>query len=153
MVKATWKGGKLLLALADFLENDPRVKGHFEMDYAVVQGASRKPGKKDVPDLAACGSAACALGWAPYVPAIAKARVLRWDFNPAGFPRWVVSLADSDQEGGDVGAIGAAAFGISEEDGAHLFGESRDGHRTPKQVARNIRRFVKAAAKRRGVTL
>lgn len=62
------EGNRLLLLLADFLENDPRVPGHFAMDNITVGcDALRRPGD--------CGTKACMLGWAPMVPALRKAGV------------------------------------------------------------------------------
>lgn len=148
MAKQTWKGGKLLLALADFLENDPRVKGHFDMG-VVVRGAPSKRGK---PDLTACGSAACALGWALHVPAIARAKVLRLDMLDRGDGWWCISSMQQDWSGGSLSRIGADAFDISKEKAYALFHPAPD-HRTPKQVARNIRRFVTAERKRRGINV
>ena len=50
-----------LLKLADFLENDPRVQGHFNM--AIVYDDSFREYLKGNHQEVPCGSVACALGW------------------------------------------------------------------------------------------
>lgn len=147
MVKATWKGGKLLLALADFLENDPRVEGHFDMAHVLAEnGGDLFRTKRGKPDLHACGTAACAMGWAPTVPSIRRAglsyvklRAGDWYIGVHGIACDFIDAAED-------------IFDIAGSDADYLF-YPRDGHRTPKQVARNIRQFVKDEAKHRGVTL
>jgi hypothetical protein len=138
-----WKGGKLLLALADFLENDPRVEGHFDMDTVLAaKGYDFYHTKNGKPDLQACGTAACAMGWAPMVPAIHRAGL---SYIKLEHGDWYIAL-----HGQVCGFVSAAAelFDIDSSDVAILF-YSCPGHRTPEQVARNIRRFVVARAKRR----
>ncbi len=49
-----------LLKLADFLENDPRVRGHFDLNTWVTGGAARLMAGD-------CGTAACVCGWVPVV--------------------------------------------------------------------------------------
>ena len=135
-----WIGGDRLLALAEFLETDPRVKGHFGMDYELMQRAANgglmplKKSRRGRPDLQTCGTVACAMGWAPHVPAIRRAG-LGYVNTPSG---WSLAL-----NGGETYYDLAAKqlFDISDDDRRLLFMQ-HDGHRTPKQVARNIRRFV-----------
>ncbi len=135
-----WIGGDRLLALAEFLETDPRVKGHFEMDYELMQRsanggwAALTKSKRGRPDLHTCGTVACAMGWAPHVRALRRAGLGYVKFNGM----WGLSLNGEETYYADAAV---QLFGISDRDRQHLFLE-RPGHRTPKQVARNIRRFV-----------
>ena len=140
MASVTWKGGKLLLALADFLENDPRVKGHFNMSTIVD---ARMKGAR--PDLAECGSAACAMGWAPHVPAIRRAGLA---YRAHSREKWAYLTFDGEWQ--PFRDLAVYTFDISYSAAGELF-LSRPRNHTPKQVARNIRRFVTAERKRRGI--
>lgn len=150
MAKQTWKGGKLLLALADFLENDPRVKGHFDMGVVlavkdntrVLEYGLLRLAKRRKPDLERCGTVACAMGWAPHVPAIKRAGL-----SYVKGTGWELAL-----NGRPISFFAAAQrlFDLEDADVRRLFYQ-HDGHRTREQVAHNIRRFVTAECKRMGI--
>lgn len=147
MAKNTWKGGELLLDLADFLENDPRVKGHFDMDFVLCDSGGGKPevdarGRIRV----TCGTAACAMGWAPMVPALRRAGLRYGVYNGRA---WSLVL---NGEWLPFDTTARLLFDISAEHCDKLF-YKRPDHSTPKQVARNIRRFVTAERKRRGINV
>lgn len=118
---------KLLNLIADFIEAVPKNK--FNMDILGVHFSGMDGGGNDVytaPTLHNCGTAGCALGWACSIPAVAAAGV-----GPA-------EVAEGDQW-----EAAAVALGMRYVEAEVLFGPARRGHRTPIEVAKNIRHFAR----------
>lgn len=133
-----------LLKLADFLDKLPRSR----FNYASWVGKDWK-GKKDL----SCGTTACALGWATTMPTFRKLG-LRMFVDRYDGDGYVGILSEEDE--GDCYAS-EKIFGLGINEHLYLFTPAADapmyladlprspGHRaTPEQVAKHIRRFVKA---------
>lgn len=120
---------KLLNVVADFIEPLPRKK--LDMDVFGVETDFVDPsGGRLVsvgPTMHDCGTAGCALGWAVSIPAVAAAGLA---------PKNLLGV-------GDPWKIAAKTFGIDEHLSIVLFGHGRRGHRTPAQVAKNLRYAAK----------
>lgn len=125
-----------LLKLATFLEKLPRKKFNFN---TVVTGP-------DIPNKTfSCGSVACAIGWCPVVFPSLAAYVTGSD----GWP-WTVKTMSDGRDG--YVPTGMNLFGLTYDESNALFSPdcgseiglpSLPDTATPKQVAKNIRTFVK----------
>lgn len=137
-----------LNVLADFIEKLPPRKLHMD-DYASLNGSTKLDPFK-------CKSAACAIGWATRVfPRSFKLEVDTGD---------LAEMKELKEEGEDVSdycptatvihrssgetddQAGAVFFGIDPIHASILFGPEQRGHKTPKQVARNLRYYVEHQA-------
>ena len=130
---------KRLIKLADFLDKLPRKK--FDFGH-IVKGYDKPRKTLD------CGSVACAIGWCPVIfPRLVKYA------PPAAYSigDYEVIPKDGACEGAFFGST-ERLFGIDREEALGLFEPGEQdridlpftGNRaTPKQVAKNIRRFIK----------
>lgn len=146
---------KRLLKLADFLDTLPRKR--FDFDQFV--GDDWK-GTQDL----SCGTTACAIGWMPAIPAFRRLGV-RYKGTPQeqigtavdGTPIYEsayvrVCMKDSREEYNTEVGVGEQIFGLNRESFNHLFIPGYTGYgysglsekATPKQVAKHIRKYVKA---------
>jgi hypothetical protein len=130
---------KRLLALADFLEK--RVPPErFDM------GCWLDPDWKGAQDLS-CGASACALGWAPQVPALKKLKLYYRQPKDGYFEIRMrgVSYKGVKADGGDISMHTAVeAFGLSYTLAGRIFLPCEyKGHATPKGVAARIRNVVR----------
>jgi hypothetical protein len=129
------------LKLADFLVTDKRVKGHFNMRAVCegLDGGARKLGD--------CGTVACGMGWAPSIPSIRRAGLMRTKHGLVGMRDGTTSFGTWENW--------AAFWKIPVQDVKYLFAEmgpdpitywtiSRD-HETPRDLAKRIRAYVKAS--------
>jgi hypothetical protein len=143
-----------LLALAELLETLPRKR----FDYSHWAGDEWK-GKTDL----SCGTSACALGWATTMPSLRKLG-LRLVKDLSG---WVaVKLISKNGTFMNETEAAHEVFGVSEQEFQYLFIPGDDDededitlpelglntyapgeNATPKQVAKHIRKFVKAKYK------
>lgn len=143
-----------LLKLAKFLERLPKKR----FDFGQWVGDDWK-GKKDL----SCGTTACALGWATAIPSFRKAGLRLKSYGFTSYPRGgYVTLKGHDNSLSSEEAA-AQVFGITENEATYLFNPDMDSqglddalaerlslHDAPpsdasaKQVAKHIRRFVKA---------
>ncbi len=141
-----------LLKLAKHLESGKL--GHKKFDFSMVSGGAKKP--------YTCGTSGCALGECPIV------FPRDWKFGLLDVTGWMdetfVSLKDTKYDSGDFVndiAIKDAKkfFGLTHKQALHLFypssqnpslygGDYIDETATRKQVASNIREFVKVMRKR-----
>lgn len=131
-MKAHFK--KRLLKLADFLDTVPRKK--FDLTHWVGQSYV---GKLSL----SCGTTACALGWATTIPAFRKLG-LRMVGRVVGMKSGYPSSPDAAKEIFDLGATGfnrlfTPTSANYPEDNVR---GQLDPNATPKQVARNIRKYV-----------
>src|SRR6185436_3350004 len=133
----TKQGFKRLHKLFDFMESLPRsANNHFSMrgyiEHASIEHRHELSNKPTVRDLHACGTTACALGWATTVPALRRAG-LTLDIDP---------VYGVDVEGS------YEVFGIDYEPGAPidewdaLFGPENED-KTPKAWAKRVRKLLK----------
>jgi hypothetical protein len=135
-----------LLKLATFLETVPRKKfdfsrvvGDAEDSWAIPTEAPRKTFD--------CGSVACAIGWCPVV----FPRLARYRLNQQALFR--VTTADDGMYFTDVARelfaiTSSEAYALFSAGSQELFDLPRlSDTATPKQVARNIRTFVKRHSK------
>lgn len=135
----------LLNVVADFIEPLPKKK--FDMnDFAVSRLWDGEidewvPNRFNVPGMHNCATAGCALGWAVSIPAVVAA-----GFGPADY-------IDASDANGHSGVIDLAAdvFGIGKTVAATIFGPGQRGHRTPIEVARNLRAVAKTGKLPRGL--
>jgi hypothetical protein len=144
---------KLLLDLAEFLETKQFVKlgGEFSMDTFGQFELAAEPVRNNATGTIChpCKTTACALGWAPAVPSIAKAGLSRQESRlpkepgEVGYPDFTVNgeVIDDDIEAGSM------VFGIGRDQSYWLFmpstGRSYDKI-SAKTQAKRIRRFVEA---------
>jgi hypothetical protein len=84
----------------------------------------------------ACGTVACAAGWATTIPAFRKVG-LRF----GGAPDCALIVFRGHERNGGTYVALSAFFEIALDETFVLFSPD-EGHETPKQVARNIERFV-----------
>lgn len=127
--KARW------LKLADLLDTvDPE---HFDMEEIAYSGFERP--KKDW----SCGTAACALGYAATIPSFKKAGLkLCYEFDVYGYTNnYWVELGHDDDMRSIVNEFFGEYYDGFNADTEWLF-HPNSGHKTPKQVAANIRKFV-----------
>lgn len=127
---------KLLNVVADFIEPLPKKK--FNMNEFGVfpdRDAQKAAAERGVflqitkgPSLHNCGTAGCALGWAVSIPAVVSA-----GFGPE---RLLVGAPDP-------WLAAAETFGIDVDLSNVVFGIARTGHRTPAEVAKNLRYAAK----------
>ena len=138
-----------LLKLADLLQKLPRKR----FDYGRWVGDDWK-GKTDL----ACGTTACAFGWATTIPALRKAglRLVESTNGPRLFTVSIKGGSTSEHEAPKLAA--REIFGLENDEFEYLFipdsgitfpelGLPREGpthQATAKQVAKHIRQFVKA---------
>lgn len=130
---------KRLLKLADFLDTLPLAK----FDFGVIAQQEGKPMRAALrAGKTRCGTVGCAIGWMPAV----FPRGLRWDERRyKSYPDVVLR---SDPDCIDFAAA-ATWFGITRSAAEQLFtpGAGYSGlpeNATPKQVARHIRKWVRA---------
>lgn len=145
-----------LLTLASFLEALPNRR----FDFSVLVDGETWKGKEDL----SCGTTACAMGWAPTIPAFRKAGLSmkarpyndeRWNPDTQAWdkvtkyePRFQYEKRDG-QSFDDTDAI-REFFGLSRDEEDFLFypDVAFDGVRSPdtgataKAVAKHIRKFV-----------
>jgi hypothetical protein len=135
----------LLNVVADFIEPLPKKK--FDMNKFGVHPAWDEIAKKydedkfHVPGMHSCNTAGCALGWAVSIPAVVAAGFGPKDYNDAndeGDHEAVISLA-------------ASVFAIRPDVAATIFGPGQKGHRTPDEVARNLRKVAATGELPRGM--
>lgn len=141
-------GKRRLLELVKLLQGLPRKR----FDLSTWVGEDWQ-GRKDL----SCGTTGCALGWATTIPMLKRAglRLLPYSSGPGGY----VGLFQDGCETHLSGEFAAEeVFGITYEEARYLFNgtilppyEFRDKLKTgpeweatPKQVAKHIKRFVKA---------
>jgi len=114
-----------LLKLAEFLKTvSPK---HFHMN-----SFSDCVGSDEPFNIKACGSTACALGWATQIPS----------FKRAGFRQRNEDSFEPVFQGQTGFSAAGNFFDIPEDDAIGLFGTDVTA-RTPKAVARSIIRFVR----------
>lgn len=127
----TDQGRRLLRLLSDFLRTVP--PDRFDLDYWASAAGGRRTFAPD-----ACGTTACAIGWACTLPA----------FNAAGLRLDGVNPSYLDQDGFERRGWAAAdrVFGISRWETSHLFESSTypDEELTPAHVADRIDAFLAA---------
>lgn len=136
---------KLLNVVADFIEPLPKKK--FDMsDFGILPvwdeiAKKYHEDKFHVPGMHNCNTAGCALGWAVSIPAVVAAGFGPKDFN------------DAKDEGGHEAVISLAAsvFAIRPDVAATIFGPAQRGHRTPDEVARNLRNVAATGELPRGM--
>jgi len=129
-----------LTKLAELLESLKPGK-HFDMETWGEHNADEPP-HLDKNGKPGCGSVACALGWAACLPSFRKAGLkVEYADGVYGNPVWVPTYK------GFTGEIaGAEFFGIDWNEAYDLFvPDNMD--QTPKQVARNVRKLIKAYQK------
>ncbi len=113
-----------LLKLADLLDTVSRTR--FNMaDF----------GDASIEDKKKCGTTACAAGWACTIPSFKRAGLKR---NSFGIPQY-------KDCGGPFASL-SEFFDIPYDDALYLF-DLHKGHETPKQVARNIRKYTEGKLK------
>jgi hypothetical protein len=144
-----------LLKLADLLDNLPRKRFNFG-SYGRVDDAAGEVNILSRPE--ACGTTACALGWAPSLPFAKKQKIqLRSKRNKSyvpeyGEPAFYVDFLIRGRQI-DPMMVSLELFGLSSDQHCDLFipGISINGFpenkprekATPKQVARHIRKYVR----------
>lgn len=139
-----------LLELCDLLESD-KVKNHFNF---TTWGAADSSEAGDLLEKAdACGTVACALGWAPALPCAKRARI---KLKLTSLPEYGLVLSNKNGavftiRGNEVDAedVAMKLFGIGEEasniifmPGCSPFKRAPRSGASPKAVAANIRKFV-----------
>lgn len=124
-------GKRRLLKLADFLESGVPPK-RFNMD---LWGDGNERGTP------ACGTVACALGWASAVPSLRRAGV---ELRHSGSPSW------SEFTGGSPRSVGRHVFDMTDDQFTDIFAPPDThllrGKRALGVVARRIRKLVGAAS-------
>jgi hypothetical protein len=128
---------KRLLKLADYLETVPRKR--FNMDH---WASAKFCGKPKEPEHE-CGTSACALGWACTIPSFKRAGL---KFIECGSNFWTHIDLVPDFEGSTGYGAAASLFGIRYSQAEWLFSPESPA-RTPKQVAKRIRKFVESDGK------
>lgn len=124
---------KRLLDLADYLETKVPASCFNYKDFGVGDSSTQK---------LKCGTAGCALGWAPSVPSIRRAG-LRW------IDSQTIGCVDVNGNLKEYNDAAYTVFGIDEDDYNYLFmtgAECKYGmsiKTTPGEVAAKIRKFVK----------
>lgn len=124
-----------LLRLADFLEKEVPA-AHFDMTTWVA--GLMTSGPDGFKKLGECGTTACAFGWATQIP----------EFADAGLElcggEVILRRPDMDKRKPAWGDGAAEEFFSLDGPGVdHLFHSSGYGWRTPKEVAAQIRKYVK----------
>jgi hypothetical protein len=126
---------KRLLKLADFLDALPREK----FDFGVITRVDGKPMREALKAAhERCGTVGCAIGWMPVV----FPQLVMWDDDHGVVLKsdpWVLDFECAKE-----------VFNLTDYESGRLFmplasGLGRDA--TPKQVARHIRKFVRAKEK------
>lgn len=120
-------GKRRLLKLADFLENMPRNKA-FDMSVIASNIDAGQP---------ACGSSACAIGWATAIPSFRRAGLR---LNQRGRVRH-----GNKRCGGAYTAAAKSFFSLDFGEATHLFGDNwlpSAGLTARKNAVKRIRKFV-----------
>ena len=126
-------GHRRLLVLARFLERNVRA-ANFDMG---AWGYAKRQ------DIHACGSSACALGWATQIPEFHKSGLQGdWQETIPGAFSLVIKYWDAEEQRRYFESEAARQFfGLSNWQTQKLFFR-QIGHVKKTEVARNIRRFV-----------
>ncbi len=140
-----------LLKLAALLHSLPRRR--FDFGNWGVAKAGVKVGSDLLVNASACGTSACAIGWAPALPFVKKEgwslrAELSDKYNGERYVPAVVGLLFKNGTEYNESDLGEEMFGLDEEEFSYLFHPNYDrpglGEKaTPKRVARHIREFVK----------
>lgn len=126
-----------LLKLANVLDDVP--DNRFDMSTWGTPDFLEKP---------ACGTSACALGWATTIPSLRDKRRcgLRLECNTAGDEGYVTGNVEGGRNR-DSFAVAAHTFGLDPRTAEKLF----TGYSTPRLKAAQIRRLVKKLCSENGI--
>lgn len=130
-------GNRRLLKLADFLETKT-LDTQFNMT-CWAWGGNQEKSTLDLRLDRACGTRACAMGWATQIPAFRRIGLrLRWRaYDGQGEVQWPQAKA------WDGFSVAEKLFGINANEALGLFDPYFGAPWTRRQVARAIRLFVK----------